>query len=89
MQIRRRVNVQKITKQLVLKFNFIGRKQMDKNTPFFSNFIEADTITKEEANQISGGWIFPNEIATRKAPSDDDEGFFFPTDELPALPPLS
>ncbi|CZF84009.1 microviridin/marinostatin family tricyclic proteinase inhibitor [Grimontia marina] len=67
---------------------------MDKNTPFFSNFIEADTITKEEANQISGGWNFPNEIATRKAPSDDDEGFsssaiVFPTDELPALPELS
>ncbi|MBD1556374.1 microviridin/marinostatin family tricyclic proteinase inhibitor [Vibrio sp. S9_S30] len=60
---------------------------MSKNTPFFNNFIEAETLTEEEINQVSGGVvnrgnfsniIFPldseSETATRKSPSDDDEG---------------
>ncbi len=53
---------------------------MNKNTPFFNNFIEAETLTEEEANQIAGGCvnfetspISPADL-TRKYPSDDDEG---------------
>ncbi|MDP2574534.1 microviridin/marinostatin family tricyclic proteinase inhibitor [Vibrio penaeicida] len=57
---------------------------MSKNTPFFNNFIEADTLTEEEANQISGGTINFGGISTRKAPSDDDEGFAIATRKAPS-----
>ena len=53
---------------------------MNKNTPFFNNFIEAETLTEEEVSQIAGGCAnfstssFSVSDLTRKYPSDNDEG---------------
>ncbi|NGN96790.1 microviridin/marinostatin family tricyclic proteinase inhibitor [Grimontia sp. S25] len=65
---------------------------MSKNTPFFSNFMEAQTLTTEETKQAAGGLDFvkPGDLpggfdpskepiyVTMKHPSDDDEGFDAP-----------
>ena len=76
--------VHNIAELTALYFNIRGRQKMNKNTPFFNNFIEADTITEEEANQIAGGIVNFGGIATRKAPSDDDEGFAISTRKAPS-----
>ncbi|MCG7500170.1 microviridin/marinostatin family tricyclic proteinase inhibitor [Vibrio sp. Of7-15] len=55
---------------------------MNKNKPFFNNFIESqvEELTTEEANQCAGGFKSwpPGDLVTMKSPSDDDEGIDFP-----------
>jgi len=47
---------------------------MSNKEPFFSQFIEAQELSEDEAKQVSGGrWKWPP-VMTMKYPSDDDEG---------------
>ena len=50
--------------------------------PFFSQFVEAQELTSEETQEVSGG---VGKAVTQKYPSDDDEGVFvtlkYPSDD--------
>ncbi|MBD1556372.1 microviridin/marinostatin family tricyclic proteinase inhibitor [Vibrio sp. S9_S30] len=52
---------------------------MNKNTPFFSHFIESqiEELSAQETKQCAGGYIGNFDVVTMKAPSDDDEGLEF------------